>query len=223
MTELPPASFRHIALEGVFFSGKTQWAGLLAQRLGGKVVQDRTDNPYLKDFYDEKDGAAFLSQLVFLVNRYHQQSRLIQRDLFEERIICDYIFEKDKIYAYQTLSDDELIVYDKIYGVFAERIPRPDLVIYLQIGLPTVLRRLNRQGTPLDRNISEKYLQDLVEAYDYFFFNYQASPLLVVKSDELDASREDHLDDLVSQITGMKKTSLYYVPSSFEGAGDKKR
>ena len=124
MTEGGTGEFRHIALEGVFHSGKTQWAGLLAQRMGGKVVQDKADNAYLKDFYDEKDGAAFLSQLVFLVNRYHQQSRLVQRDLFEERIFCDYIFEKDKIYAYQTLSDDELVVYDKIYGVFAERVPQ---------------------------------------------------------------------------------------------------
>jgi deoxyadenosine/deoxycytidine kinase len=85
------------------------------------------------------------------------------------------------------------------------------------------MRRISRQGTALERNISEKYLQDLIEAYDYFFFNYQASPLLVVKSDELDASRDDHLDDLVAQIAGMKKTSLYYVPSSFAGAGAKKR
>ncbi len=223
MTEIPAGEFKHIALEGVFHAGKTQWAELLSQRLGGKIVQDRPENPYLKDFYDEKDGAAFLSQLVFLVNRYHQQSRLVQRDLFEERVFCDYICEKDKIYAYQTLSDDELVVYDKIYGVFAERIPKPDLVIYLQIGLPTLMRRIARQGTPLDRNISEKYLQDLIEAYDYFFFNYQATPLLVVKSDELDAAREDHLDDLVAQIVGMKKTSLYYVPSSFAGAPAKKR
>jgi len=223
MTAFDAGAFRHIALEGVFHSGKTQWAGLLAERMGGKLVQDKPDNPYLKDFYDEKDGAAFLAQLVFLVNRYHQQSRLVQRELFEERILCDYIFEKDKIYAYQTLSDDELAVYDKIYGVFSERIPKPDLVIYLQIGLPTLLRRISRQGSPLDRNISEKYLQDLIEAYDYFFFNYQATPLLVVKSDELDASRGDHLDDLIEQINGMKKTSLYYVPSSFDGAAAKKR
>ena len=107
--------------------------------------------------------------------------------------------------------------------MFVERVPKPDLVIYLQIGLPTLMRRISRQGTPLDRNISDKYLQDLIEAYDYFFFNYQATPLLVVKSDELDASREDHLEDLIDQIVGMKKTSLYYVPSSFEGAATKKR
>jgi len=223
MTDLIDVGFKYISLEGVFHAGKTQLAGLLAQRMGGKVVQDKADNPYLKDFYDEKEGAAFLSQLVFLVNRYHQQSRLVQRELFEERIFCDYIFEKDKIYAYQTLSDDELVVYDKIYGVFAERVPKPDLVIYLQIAPPTLTRRISRNGTPLDRNISEKYLQDLIEAYDYFFFNYQATPLLVVKSDELDLAREDHLDDLIDQIVGMKKTSLYYVPSSYAGAAAKKR
>jgi len=223
MTDPNETGFRHIAMEGVFHAGKTKLAGLLAQRLGGKVVQDKTDNPYLKDFYEEKEGAAFLSQLVFLVNRYHQQLRLSQRDLFEERVISDYLFEKDKIYAYQTLSDDELVVYDKIYGVFAERVPKPDLVVYLQIAYPTLARRISRNGTPLDKNISDKYLQDLIEAYDYFFFNYQATPLLVVKSDELDLDREEHLDDLIDQIIGLKKTSLYYVPSSFGGAEAKKR
>ena len=105
MIEKADITFKHIALEGVFKSGKAKLANLLAQKIGGKVVLDKTENPYLKDFYDEKEGAAFLAQLVFLVNRYHQQARLVQRDLFEERIICDYIFEKDKIYAYQTLSD----------------------------------------------------------------------------------------------------------------------
>ncbi len=215
--------FRHLAIEGVMKSGKTKLAALLAQRIGGKVVYDRTENPYLKDFYDEKEGAAFLAQLVFLVNRYHQQARLVQRDLFEERILSDYIFEKDKIYAYQTLTDDELVVYDKIYGVFSERVPRPDLVIYLQISLPTLIRRLAKDGGPMERNISEKYLQDLIEAFDYFFFNYQAAPLLVIKADDLDLAREADVEDIVGQILQMKKTPLYYVPPSYAGPDSKKR
>lgn len=215
--------FRHLAIEGVMKSGKTKLTALLAQRLGGKVVYDRTENPYLKDFYDEKEGAAFLSQLVFLVNRYHQQVRLVQRELFEERILSDYIFEKDKIYAYQTLSDDELVVYDKIYGVFAERVPKPDLVIYLQISLPTLMRRLAKEGSAVERNISEKYLQDLIEAFDYFFFNYQAAPLLVIKADDLDLAREADIEDLVGQIRQMKKTPLYYVPPSYAGPDARKR
>jgi len=217
MSEKHDIEFNHIAVEGVFKSGKTRLAGLLAQRLGGKVVLDKTDNPYLKDFYDEKEGAAFLSQLVFLVSRYHQQARLVQRDLFEERIFCDYIFEKDKIYAFQTLSDDELVVYEKIFGVLSERIPKPDLVIYLQIAVPTLVRRLAKEGSALEKNISEKYLQDLIEAYDYFFFNYQATPLLVVKSDEVDLAREADLEDIIDQIRQMKKTSLFYVPPSYAG------
>ena len=211
----PDIEAKHIAIEGVLKCGKTKLAGLLAQKMGGKVVLDKPENPYLKDFYEEKDGAAFLAQLVFLVNRYHQQARLVQRDLFEERILCDYIFEKDKIFAFQTLTDDELVVYEKIYGVFAERVPKPDLVIYLQISLPTLVKRIGRDSTPLEKNVSEKYLQDLIEAFDYFFFNYQASPLLVIKSDDLDLASEADLEDVLDQIRNMKKASLFYVPPSF--------
>ena len=223
MIEKADITFKHIALEGVFKSGKAKLANLLAQKIGGKVVLDKTENPYLKDFYDEKEGAAFLAQLVFLVNRYHQQARLVQRDLFEERIICDYIFEKDKIYAYQTLSDEELVVYERIYGVLAERVPKPDLVVFLQISLPTLLRRIAKEGTALEKNISEKYLQDLVEAFDYFFFNYQATPLLVIKSDELDLTREEDVQDVIDQVSQMKKTPLFYVPQSYAGKDLKRK
>jgi len=214
--------FKHIAIEGVFRSRKTQLANVLAQRIGGKVVFDHVGNPYLKDFYNEKEGAAFLTQLVFLANRYNQQVRLLQRDLFIDRIICDYLFEKDKIYAYQTLSDDELLVYDKIYGILSERVPRPDLVIYLQISLPTLLRRIAKEGEAVERNISEKYLEDMIEAFDYFFFNYQASPLFVIKADNVDFSREDDIQDLIGQIKDMNKSSLYYVPQSYGMKGAKK-
>jgi deoxyadenosine/deoxycytidine kinase len=223
MAQAPEVGFKHIAVEGVFHSGKTRLAGLLSQRLGGKPVLDRTENPYLRDFYDEKEGAAFLAQLVFLVTRYHQQVGLVQRDLFEDRLVADYIFEKDKIYAYQTLSDDELLVYDKIYGVFAERVPKPDLVIYLQISPSTLMRRIAREGTALQKNISEKYLQDLVEAFDFFFFNYQAAPLLVIKSDELDLAGEGDLRDILEQIGQMKRTPLFFVPQSYEPRESKKR
>jgi deoxyadenosine/deoxycytidine kinase len=223
MRDAAETGFKHIALEGVFKSGKSKLAALLAQRMGGKVVLDKAENPYLRDFYDEKDGAAFLSQLVFLVTRYHQQIGLFQRDLFEDRIFCDYIFEKDKIYAYQTLTDDELLVYEKIFGVFAERVPKPDLVVYLQISVPTLARRIARDGSALEKNISEKYLQDLVEAFDFFFFNYQAAPLLVIKSDELDLAGESDVRDIVDQIVQMKQTPLYYVPQSFAGKDGRKR
>lgn len=214
--------FRHIAVDGLLRSGKTQLSNILAKRLKGRVILDRAENPYLKDFYEEKEGAAFLTQLVFLVNRYHQQSSLMQRSLFDERIICDYIFEKDKIYAYQTLTDDELIVYEKIYSVFAERVSRPDLAVYLQISLPILLRKIAKEGSELEKNISEKYLEDISEAYDYFFFNYQATPLLVVKADNLDFGRDEDIEDLIDKIVQMKKDTLYYVPLSKSSKNDLK-
>lgn len=206
--------FRHIAVEGMMKSGKTRLAEILAQKIGGKIVFDRLENPYIKDFYDELEGAAFLAQLVFMVNRYHQQSRLLQRDLFEERVICDYMFEKDKIYAYQTLTDDELVVYDRIYSILAERVAKPDLVIYLQISLPTLIKRISKRGSELEKNISEKYLEDVLGAFDYFFFNYQVAPLLVIRADELDFDSEEEIIDLIDKIKHMKKSPLFYVPLS---------
>ena len=208
--------FKHIAIEGVPKSGKTKFANILAQKIGGRVIFDRTSNPYLKDFYDEKEGAAFLAQLVFLVNRYYQQQKLRQRELFEERVICDYLMEKDKIYAYQTLNDDELIVYERIFSILAERVAKPDLAIYLQISLPTLLKRIAEEGSVLEKNISEKYLRDILEAFDYFFFNYEAAPLLVIKADDLDFDRDEDIMDIVEKIKQMKKSPLYYVPLSKE-------
>jgi len=215
-------AFRHIAVEGIFKSRKTQLANVLAQKIGGKVVLDVTGNPYVRDFYNEKEGAAFLAQLVFMVNRYNQQLRLQQRDLFVNRVICDYLFEKDKIYAYQTLTDDELLVYDRIYGILSERVPKPDLVIYLQISLQTLIRRIQKEGDDLEKNISERYLEDVIEAFNYFFFNYQSASLLVVKADDLDFSREEHVLDLIDQIREMKKGPLYYVPQAYGGKPGKK-
>jgi deoxyadenosine/deoxycytidine kinase len=211
----PDIPFRQIAVEGVPKCQKTKLAQILAQLIGGRLVLDRPENPYLKDFYDEREGSSFLAQLVFLVNRYHQQLRLSQRDLFEERVICDYLFEKDKIYAYQTLGDDELVVYERIYGILSERIPRPDVVIYLQISQPTLLKRIAREGIAAEKSISEKYLSDLVEAFDYFFFNYQAAPLLTIKADELDLTRGEEIEDVIGQLGQMKKGPMYYVPQSF--------
>ena len=222
MLEKGEIIFKHIAIEGILKSGKTKLANSLAQKIGGRVIFDRLENPYLKDFYDEKEGAALLAHLVFLVNRNYQQSRLLQRDLFEDRVICDYIIEKDKIYAYQTLTDDELVVYEKIYSILADRVARPDLVIYLQISLPSLLKRIAKEGSALEKNISEKYLEDVLEAFDYFFFNYQAAPLLAIKADDLDFSREEDIIDIVDKIKEMKKSPLYYVPLSKKNKDSKK-
>ncbi|MGC8747036.1 MAG: deoxynucleoside kinase, partial [Candidatus Saccharicenans sp.] len=134
----------------------------------------------------------------------------------------DYLFEKDKIYAYQTLTDDELLVYERIYSLLSDRVPRPDLVIYLQISLPTLKKRLDKEGDQIEKNISEKYLEDLVEAYDYFFFNYKATPLLVIKADDLDLNKEEEVWDIIEQIKQLKKGTLFYVPQSYRAKNIKK-
>jgi deoxyguanosine kinase len=222
MADKDEIAFRHIAVEGVMKSGKTLLANLLSQKIGGRVVLDKSDNPYLKDFYEEKEGAALLAQLVYLINRYHQQVRLAQRDLFEERIFCDYLFEKDKIFAYQTLTDEELVVYDRIYGILAERLAKPDLVIYLQISLPTLLKRLSREGSPMEKDISERYLGDLIEAFDYFFFNYQVTPLLVIRADSLDLTRDEDLEVIIQQVRQMKSRQQFFVPAGHSSKDFKK-
>ena len=222
MADNTEVAFRHIAVEGVMKSGKTLLANLLSQKIGGRVVLDKSDNPYLKDFYEEKEGAALLAQLVFLVNRYHQQVRLAQRDLVEERIFCDYLFEKDKIFAYQTLTDEELVVYDRIYGILSERLTKPDLVVYLQISLPTLLKRLAREGSPMEKDISERYLGDLIEAFDYFFFNYQVTPLLVIRADSLDLTRDEDLEVIIQQVRQMKSRQQFFVPAGHSSKDFKK-
>ena len=115
-----------------------------------------------------------------------------------------------------------LIVYEKIFSILADRVARPDLIIYLQISLPSLLKRIAKEGSALEKNISEKYLEDVLEAFDYFFFNYQAAPLLVVKADDLDFSREEDIIDIVDKIKEMKKSPLYYVPLSKENKDSKK-
>jgi len=212
MSDKEKIPYKHIAIEGVLRSGKTKLAKIFAEKLGGQSIFDRGDNPYIKDFYEEKEGGAFQAQLVFLVNRYHQQSGLLQQDLFAEKVICDYLFEKDKIYAYQTLTDDELIVYEKIYGVFSERITKPDLVVYLQISISSLLKRINKYGSSMEQNISEKYLEDIIGAFDYFFLNYHSTPLFVIKADDIDLSRDEEILDLLDKIENMKTSPMYYVP-----------
>lgn len=204
--------FKHIAIEGVLRSGKTKLAKIFTERLGGQTVFDRADNPYLKDFYEEKEGGAFQAQLVYLVNRYHQQTALLQQDLFAEKVISDYLFEKDKIYAYQTLTDDELIVYEKIYGIFNERIAKPDLVVYLQISLSNLIKRIAKYASPLEQNISEKYLEDIIGAFDYFFFNYHSTSLFVIRADDIDLNKDEVITDLLEKIENMKTSPMYYVP-----------
>jgi deoxyguanosine kinase len=207
--------FRYIAIEGPLGVGKTVLADRLGARLDATVVLDDTDNPFLADFYADRPGSGFQTQLFYTLARHRQQTSLRQSDLFSQLTICDYLFERDKIYAYLNLDDNELYIYQRLYELLTPDLPTPDLVVYLQA--PTdVLRRRLRERTRGDGDPplpDDRYVRELNEAYNHFFFHYSASPLLVVETSRLDAAwNDDAVADIERQIRGMGRGTRYYVP-----------
>jgi deoxyguanosine kinase len=208
--------FRYIAVEGPIGAGKTSLAERLRTRLDATLVLEETDNPFLADFYADRPGAALQAQLFYLLSRHRQQTSLRQADLFTQVTISDYLFDKDKIFAYLNLDDNELFIYQRLYDLLARDAPPPDLVVYLQAPTEVLLRRLRGRRSGPDTAAFDpdpEYLKELNEAYHHFFFHYNATPLLVVETSKLDSDASDEaLDDLVKQITGMGAGTRYYVP-----------
>jgi deoxyguanosine kinase len=207
--------FRYIAIEGPIAVGKSALAERLGARLDATVVLDETDNPFLADFYVGRPGAAFQAQLFYTLSRHRQQATLRQTDLFSQLTISDYLFDRDKIYAYLNLDDNELFIYQRLYDMLTPGLATPDLVIYLQT--PTdVLRRRVRERTRANPDLvplDDEYVRELNEAYNHFFFHYDASPLLVVETSQFDLSwGEEALADLERQLKSMGKGTRYYVP-----------
>ncbi|MEP6918983.1 MAG: deoxynucleoside kinase [Acidobacteriota bacterium] len=207
--------FRYIAIEGPAGVGTSLLADRLGSRLDATVVLDETDNPFLADFYAERPGAAFQAQLFYTLSRHRQQTALRQSDLFSQLTICDYLFDRDKIYAYLNLDDNELFIYQRLYDLVTEGMPSPDLVIYLQAPTDVLRRRLRERerANPELAPLGDDYIRELNEAYTHFFFHYSASPLLVVETSQFDLSwGEDALADLERQLRQMGKGIRYYVP-----------
>lgn len=137
--------FTSIAVEGPIGVGKTTFVELLASHLSATKILEDITNPFLKDFYRDVPGTAFQTQLFFLLTRYQQQQSLAQADLFQHPIICDYIFAKDKIFAYLNLTDSELMIYERLYTLLETNVPKPDLVIYLQASLDVLMQRIKKK------------------------------------------------------------------------------
>jgi deoxyguanosine kinase len=206
--------YGYIAIEGPIGVGKTTLAKLIAERLSDTMlVLEDVDNPFLPDFYDDAAGSAFRTQLFFLLRRHEQLKKLSQRELFLHRVVSDFTFEKDKIFAYLTLADGELLIYDKLYEMLAAQVPRPEMIVYLTAGQPTLMKRIRERGRNFELQISANYLDEVSRAYNYYFFNYTRTPLLVVNTDELDfVHREEDLIDLMAQIGATEQGTRYYVP-----------
>ena len=207
-------TFHFLAIEGPPGVGKTDVATRLAQRLDGTtVLEDSSQNPFLQAFHEGRSGTAFQAEVFFLLSRFRQQQELVQRKLFSQVTVCDYVFEKSKLYAYLNLEDNELLIYEKLYSLLLESIPQPELVVYLQAPADVLNRRMRASGRTDEQLLSEEYLKELKRAYDHYFFHYTRTPLLVVNTAELDfAARPEELDDLLKQISSMGKGTQYYVP-----------
>ncbi|HSG01294.1 MAG TPA: deoxynucleoside kinase [Vicinamibacterales bacterium] len=209
--------FRYLAIEGPIGLGKTTLAERLGARLDATVVLDEKENPFLADFYAGRAGAAFQTQLFFTLARHRQLLALRQGDLFNQTTVCDYLFERDRIYAFLNLDDNELFIYQRLFDLVARDLPVPDLVVYLQAPTDLLKRRFRQQLRAADGDErplpSEEYVAELNEAYNHFFFHYTATPLLVVETSELDPSWGDEaLDDLIRQIRTHGRGTQYYVP-----------
>lgn len=213
-----PIQAKYIVTEGPIGVGKTSLTTLLADELAARLILERAeDNPFLTDFYKDPARYRFQTQMFFLLNRFSQQQEMFQPDLFTRVTISDYLFDKDRIFAYLTLDEHELPLYEQIYKILEPKIVKPDLVIFLQADTDTLLRRIKRRGRSFEKEINDDYIAAVNEAYNQFFFRYTDTPLLVINTSDIDfVHRRADLDDLLKQVLGMKHGTRYYVPVSGE-------
>lgn len=204
-----------LAIEGNIGVGKTSLARLIVRRLGGRLVEDRVeDNPFLERFYEDAGAYAFQTQLVFLMNRYKQQLALRQNDLFADLVVFDYVFARDRIFANVILGDDELALYERVAMELEAKVARPDLAVYLQASAPVLFDRVQLRGRGYERALSRDYLEALNDAFNHYFFNYSAGPLLIVNTDAMDfVNDERHFADLLRRLSDPVVNTEFYVPS----------
>ena len=207
---------RHIVIEGPIGVGKTSLTKMLAERFGAKPVFEQfEENPFLEDFYRNPRKFAFQAQLFFLLARHKQQKELAQPDLFERSTVIDYLFAKDRIFAYMNLSEDELNLYENIYNLLATSAIKPDLVVFLVASSKVLMKRIKKRNRPYEKKITPQYIDELVSAYNRFFFAYSQSPLLVVNTTDIDfINNTDDFDRLVEEISSHKKGVKQFISIS---------
>jgi deoxyadenosine/deoxycytidine kinase len=219
---LSSTQIKYIAIEGVIGAGKTTLAKMLAKKMNANLVlESYEDNPFLEKFYKNPRRYALHTQMYFLMSRYKQLLELRQDDLFHEYIVADYIFEKDKIFAYLNLADDELELYERMVSFIERNLKKPDLVIYLQSTVDRLMANISKRGRSAEKNMSETYISDLNEAYNYFFFRFKASRVMIVNATEMDfVNNENDFNDLIAEILKPEHGNIeYFNPSVKKAAG----
>jgi deoxyguanosine kinase len=208
-----PLGFHYVAVDGPIGVGKTTLVELLARRYEGVKILEDVDNPFLPDFYQDRPGAAFQTELYFLLSRYKQQQEIAQRELFDKLLVADYTFQKNRIFAYLNLSDDELMLFDKLFALLEPQVPVPDLVIHLVADVGTCVERIRRRARSFEKAISEEYLSELIDAYNHYYHYYDRSPLLVVDTRHLNfPHRPEDFDELLHRLSKPIKGTEYFQP-----------
>jgi deoxyguanosine kinase len=203
---------RHLVIEGPIRVGKSTLAKVLAEQLHARRIFDADDNPFLTDFYDERPGSAFRAQMYFL---YERHRRLLDTgpETNPAPIVSDFLFEKDKIFAYLNLDNEELKLYERYFEMLAPSVPTPDLVIYLQAKPEVLRKRVSKKGDPAETQISPEYVEAVANAYEHFFFRYSGANLLVVDTSEIDfVERNQDLQELLRRLRQPVKGTQYFLP-----------
>jgi deoxyadenosine/deoxycytidine kinase len=210
---------QYIAVEGPIRVGKSTLANIIADRLNAQRVIEPEDNPFLRAFYEGERGAGFQAQFAFLVRRFEQLRALEVGAKSRKTVVADYIFEKDKIFAYINLSDPELEIYNRYYQLFREQLPAPDLVIYLQASPDVLKKRLRKKNASGETAVSDDYIEEVVKAYEHFFFHYTSSDLLVVNTNDIDfVERHTDLQELLRRVSEPIRGTQYFLPLGSTGA-----
>lgn len=212
---------RYIAVEGPIGVGKSSLATLLAEELGATtLLEEAESNPFLPKFYEDARKHAFQAQVFFLLSRYQQQQELNQFDLFKASVVSDYLFAKDKIFAYLNLDENELSLYEQVFKLMDDRIAKPDLVIFLQASSEVLIDRIGKRNHVYEQEMSADYLERLVAEYNKYFFYYNESPLLVVNTSEIDFVENPlDLSNLVKEIKSFKGGTQHYIPLGSKARG----
>ena len=203
---------RYIVIEGPIRVGKSTLARVLAEQMHARRIFDCEENPFLAEFYNEKPGTAFGAQMYFL---YERHRGLLEAHLEDSAVpvVSDFLFEKDKIFAYINLDNEELKLYERYFDMLAPSVPAPDLVIYLQAKPNVLQKRVTKKGDPSETEISPDYLEAVSNAYEHFFFRYSASNLLVVDTSDIDFVERNHdLQELLRRLRQPVKGTQYFLP-----------
>lgn len=209
-------NLQYVAIEGTIGVGKTSLANLFSEKLRAKLILEAfEDNPFLTDFYEDPESNAFQTQLWFLLQRYQQQQELRQVDMFQNLVVTDYMFVKDRLFAALNLNEKEMSLYDSVAKMMEKNIIHPDLVIFLQADTETLMKNISKRGRDFEKNMSEDYIDALNQVYNEYFFRYQETPLIIINTNNIDfVQNPGDLEEMIGYIRQPISGTKFFNPSS---------